>query len=55
MIIIIIIIQSPPTPVYITPTYLQHNITLLISIVILADHTRLQIRFSLIPLNLQRW
>ena len=46
--VIIIIIQSP-THVYITPTYLRHNITLLIPIVTLAHHTRLQIRFLLIP------
>ena len=43
-----------PPPVYITPAYLRHNITLLIPIVILAHHTHLQTRFSLIPHNLQR-
>ena len=54
VIIIIIIIQSTPPPVYITPTYLRDNITLLIPITTLVHHTRLQIRFSLIPHNLQR-
>ena len=42
----------------IPPLYILHQhiyTTLFIPIVTLAHHTRLQIRFSLIPHNLQRW
>ena len=52
--LLLLLLLYNPHPVYITPTYLRHNITLLILIVTLAHHTRLQIRFSLIPHNLQR-
>ena len=40
-------------PLNITPTYLQHNITLLIPIVILPYHTRLQMKFSFFLPNLR--